>query len=113
MLRSLVSALLAVIVSSYPAERVLANGQASQDISYPIIGQFKLREYRVAILSAANAQLYSIFDASGATLATNLAEEQFAERYPQLFELLQSATGERGPDMLMMRLPLDNAPATK
>ncbi|MEO0949157.1 MAG: hypothetical protein AAFY11_13650 [Cyanobacteria bacterium J06641_5] len=102
MWRSMVAAILVTSIVSYPAGRVLAGRQESQ-ANYPIVGQFEFREHRVTILSAASHQLYSIADASGTTLAANLTAEQFAEQYPLLFELLQSAIGERqSADLLML-----------
>lgn len=102
MLRLVAAALLVAIATLSPVGRALADRQESQDGNYPVIGRLELREYRVAILAAADMRLYSVADASGAVLGRNLTAEQFANRYPQLFERLQPAIAARSADLIML-----------
>ena len=102
MIRFMLTASLATILVSSSARLVLAGSQESQSDTYPVIAQLVLRDLKVRITSASSGRLYSIADESGAILSANLTEDQLAQQYPELFNLLQPAVADDESEMLML-----------
>ncbi|MEO0407891.1 MAG: hypothetical protein AAF289_11120 [Cyanobacteria bacterium P01_A01_bin.135] len=101
MKRLLAGILLATAVSSSLVNLAKADQQQTSSES-PIIAQLQLRDRTVTITAAPEGHRYSVADESGEILSAALKEEQLAEQYPELFDLLQPAVAEDdlGPLML-------------
>ncbi|MEM8612985.1 MAG: hypothetical protein AAGF93_13275 [Cyanobacteria bacterium P01_H01_bin.105] len=72
----------------------------------PVISQLAFRDRTVTITSHPSGYRYSIADASGSILSTALTEEEIADQYPGLFELLLPAVAGDDNVELMMLAPL-------
>ena len=69
----------------------------------PASSQLAFRDRTVTITSHPSGYRYSIADASGTILSTALTEEEIADQYPGLFQLMQPAVA--GDVELMMLAP--------
>ena len=102
MIRFMMTASLATILISVSTEIVLADSQESQSDAYPVIAQLVLRDHRIRITSAPSGYLYSIADKLGIILSADLTEDQLAQQYPELIELLQPAIADEDAELLML-----------
>ena len=74
--------------------------------SSPVVAHLQLRDRTVTITSHPNGYLYSVADRSGAVLSAAMTEQEIAEQYPELFDLLQPAVADDKDAELMMLAPL-------
>ncbi|MGD1854525.1 MAG: hypothetical protein ACFB2W_09755 [Leptolyngbyaceae cyanobacterium] len=72
----------------------------------PVISQLAFRDRTVTITSHPSGYRYSVADASGTILSAALSEQEIADQYPDLFELLQPAVAGDDDADLMMLAPL-------
>ena len=84
----------------------LALADYPESDSLPVIAQLQLRDRTVTITSHPDGYLYSIADQSGAVLSAAMTEQEIAEQYPEVFELLQPAIADGEDTELMMLAPM-------
>ena len=102
MMRFIVAALLTAAFVSGLAGFVSANSPETTGDSYPVVAQLALRDRTITITSAPEGYLYSVADESGSSLSANLTEEQLAEQYPELRDMLRPAVAEEGSTLMML-----------
>lgn len=102
MIRSIGVALLTTATISCLAGIALAGNPESQSGSYPVLGQLELRDRTVTLTVVPNGYLYSVTDQSGAVLNADLTEDQLAEHYPDLIELLRPAVAGGEANIMML-----------
>ena len=102
MMRFMLAVLLTATSMVSLAGFVLADSQESTSNSYPVVAQLEVRNRKVTIKSAPNGYLYTITDPSGAILDTSLTEEQLAERYPELHDMLRPAVADEGAELIIL-----------
>ena len=106
-MRFLLVTLLATVSVSSLAGFVLADNEPSIEDTYPVVAQLQLRDRTVTITSAPAGYQYTIADESGAVLSAELTEDQLAEQYPELVDMLRPAVAGEGSG-LMMLAPIKN-----
>jgi hypothetical protein len=73
----------------------------------PVISQLAFRDLTVTITSHASGYRYSVADEFGTMLSAALTEQEIADQYPELFELLQPAVaGDDDGQLMMMLIPI-------
>lgn len=106
-MRFIVTALLAAALILGLAGFVLADTQEPTSNPYPVVAQLELRNHIVTITSAPNGYLYSIADESGSILSKYLTEEQFAEQYPELLDMLRPAVADESTQVIILAPIID------
>ncbi|NER85067.1 MAG: hypothetical protein F6K42_37300 [Leptolyngbya sp. SIO1D8] len=106
MRRFLLATLLATLSIGSLTGFVLANNDsAAEDASseaYPVVAQLQLRDRIVTIVSATGGYKYTIADVSGDILSAGLTEEQLANEYPELLDMLRPAVADEGATLMML-----------
>ncbi|MDB9528426.1 hypothetical protein PN498_20710 [Oscillatoria sp. CS-180] len=100
---TLIALLMAILVSS-AASLAVAESPQDQQENAPVIAQLQLRDHTVVITSDDQGKFYSVYDNSGTSLSAGLTEQEIADQYPELFDLLRPAIadGENGELMMML-----------
>ncbi|MEO1070392.1 MAG: hypothetical protein AAFW95_14980 [Cyanobacteria bacterium J06638_6] len=107
MMRLMVAAALVTASTLSLAGLAWADRQQVLDETYPVIAQLELRDRTVTITAAPQGRLYAIADETGEILSAGLTEEQLAEQYPDLADLLQPAIAEDGTGLFMLAPAID------
>jgi len=105
MARFSVAACLTAICVFSPSGLALADRQLAQDNADPVVAQLAFRDRTVTVTSNPQGYIYSVADDAGTVLSATLTAAEMADRYPELFELLQPAVADHGT-VLMMLAPL-------
>ncbi|MFG6095741.1 hypothetical protein SPB21_10840 [Leptothoe sp. ISB3NOV94-8A] len=106
MARFAMAALLTAVSVTGLTGLALAEDVTRQPETMPVVAQLQLRDRTVTITSHPKGYLYSVADESGAVLNAALTEQEIAEQYPDLFDLLQPAVADDGNAELMMLAPI-------
>ncbi len=102
----LVGFLATLLVSVLAIEGTADNSESTSTFaSDPVVVNLALRDRTVVVTAAQVGRQYSVLGTSGEILHADLSEDQFAERYPELAELLQPAIADADSE-LMMRAPV-------
>ena len=64
---------------------------ASAEPAGTVLGHVEFQDHRVTIYKGADGPRYTLADGSGQALGQDLTREQFADRFPALFEAFEQA----------------------
>ena len=106
MARFTIAALFTAFSVTGLAGLALAEHPTPESQSLPVIAQLQLRDRTVTVKSDSEGYLYSIADESGTVLSAAITEQEIAEQYPELFDLLQPAVADDEDSELMMLAPM-------
>ncbi|WP_152532155.1 hypothetical protein [Leptolyngbya sp. Heron Island J] len=106
MLKVIPAALLIAVSVSGLTGLAQAEQPLTQGDTYPVISQLELRDRTVTITSHPSGYRYSIADRAGTVLSAALTEQEMADQYPGLFDLLQPAVAGDDDSTLMMLAPI-------
>ncbi|NEQ44773.1 MAG: hypothetical protein F6K00_14905 [Leptolyngbya sp. SIOISBB] len=101
----LVGFLATLLVSALAIEGTADSSESpspSASASDPIVVRLALRDRMVIVTAAQVGRQYSVLETSGEVLHADLSENQFAEQYPELAELLQPAIAETNSELMML-----------
>lgn len=99
----LVGFLATLLVSALAIEGTAESFEStSTSASEPVVVRLALRDRQVVVTAAQVGRQYSVLGTSGEVLHANLSEDQFAERYPELAELLQPAIAESHSELMLL-----------